>query len=352
MNPIVRELVTKLSFALDKTNLVKFEKAIFGFKTQFTIAAGIFTGLVKKVLDFTQAAAQGVLQTKDIATYAGIAVEEFAALQNVAKKFNIPLESFNSAIQEIATGLKQAAFGEGRLVEIANRTFGAIDFRKANGDLLNAREYLFQIVEYLGRVKDESDKLAILGQIFSPEEAGKWARFLGIGVENIKKATENEREYGRVVAASTANAEQYLKDVANLKTEFEKLTQTIAYHLVPIVGNAFAHINDIIQSVKENGALFTAGRFIKRIGATIADLAPNEIPGFDIKKRYDVPNDWYSMNRNQTPTITNNNTIQIDVPPGTPFEQANLIADSVQRTLNNFRDQMAREIIVNHPTVE
>jgi hypothetical protein len=357
---IVRELVTKLSFNLDKTNLDKFERTINSFKVKFAIQSSLIAKSVQAIFSFATGVADAAVQTKDLADYAGIAVDEFVALKNAAQQFSINPESFNAAIQKIAIGIKEASRGSGELLQIINETQGRINFKGLNGELLNAKDVLLQIFDEINRISDKSEKLRILGNIFDPQSAGAWLRAIEQGSGEFSKLIDKEKEFGKAFENSIPSFISFQKDVASLNNEFSKLIQTIAQEIVPGLTKAVSGTNSFVEhfkktpkvepeEIKEASRDFWRGLFG---GKTNLDTLKEKQAEEDAIFKREVEDRRQAIQNRSSINITNNNRFEVNVPQGTTQEQGVAINQQIQAAFSSLKDEMAREVINNSPQVE
>ena len=366
---IVRELVTRLGFTFDRTNLDKFERSIVGFKTKVTIAAAGVAAAFKKGFDFVSNIADAAVATKDLADYAGIAAEEFVALQNAARKLSLDPQKFAQGVQKLAIGIKEASRGAGEFFEIVKQTQGRINFRGLQGELLSVREVLLQIFDYINAIPDQSEKLRILGNLFDPESAGAWLRVVSQGRQEFIQLVDKEKEFGKAFQSSIPEMIKFQQEVSNLGKEWDKLTQTIAQALVPVLHQSLAGFNAIIDRGKELGGGFSgflkgAGEAVKLGVEDLVGVFTGEensyIRGLKERQAAEDMDFWRRVNEQQaanaqnrnSANVTNNNTFEFNVPPGTTEQQASFMSDQLKQTLNSYWDEKTREVISNNPQVE
>jgi len=353
---VVRELVTKLGFQFDRSNLDKLERSIIGFKTKASIALGLIGTLAKKTIDFFGGIADGVVETKDLADYSNIALENFVALRSAAAKFSIKPTQFNQSVEKLSISIKQASRGFGELFRLAEETQGKVNFRGLNGELLNVKDILFQIGDYINSIGDKSEKLRILGNIFSPESAGAWLRFLEQGNEQIGLLVEKETEFAKGFQASVDGAIKLQNQISELSVQWDKFATKILELTVPSLVNFFSSINKFIDDVRSKGVWETittnASQIDPRSFTTgVPRLKPEFDPESEVYKRMQIERDQAVQNQNST-SIINNNNFQFNVPAGTPEQTASYTVDQVQKTLDQFWLEKTREIINNNPQVE
>lgn len=358
---IVRELVTKLGFQVDRTNLDRFERSIVGFKTKFALAATGIGLAVRKTVDFFSGIADAVVQTKDLADFAGVAVKEFVALRNVAEKFNIRPEQFNDAFQRLSLSIKEASRGAGEFFEIVKQTNGRINFKNAQGELLKTTEVFRQIIDYINTIEDRSEKLRILGNIFSPDQAGAWLRIVEQGPKAIDQMIEKELQFSDAFEKNVDDAIRFQRELNTAGKELTKLIHLAATPVLSFLGKSVGGINVIADTTKEKG--FFGG--VNLVGEAIAD-AFNTFVGREtlsnVQKQVEQDDAEFlrrfkeqeinRINNQNQATVINNNTFDFNVPPGTTEQQAGFISDAIKVTLDSYWDEKTREVFNNNPQVE
>lgn len=366
---VVRELVTRLSFAFDKTNLNKFEQSISGFKTRFDIFNLAVKNTVGRLFEFTTGIADAAIQTKDLADYSGIALTDFIALRNAAAKLSLPAESFNSAIEKISINIKQASRGFGELFQIVKETNGRVNFKDLNGDLLNAKDVLFQIFDEVNRISDRSEKLRILGNFFDPQSAGAWLRVIEKGRAEFEKLVIAEQAGAKAQADQSDSLIEYRKQVSAIAVEWEQVYQTIASYVAPKLLDVLQQTNKIITATKAGGSTFSSfWKALGDIGGRInspqdaIDLMSGQFQQKRIQReKLDVENSVdlrraqeFEANRasNNNNSATFNNKFEFNVPPGTTEQTANFMSEAIRLTLNDLWTEKTREVFANNPQVE
>ncbi len=374
MSAIVRELVTRLSFSFDRTNLVKFERAISDFRTKFNIAKLEIGGLVNSIFDFATSAADAALATKDIADYAGIALNEFVALQTAAQKLTLRPDQFNRGILKLSQDLREAEIGAGRLFDIARQSGDKINFRDVNGKLVTTENLLFQIFEYLNSIQDPKRRQFVAGNIFDVESAGAWLRVVEQGPIAFKELVSAQKEYANNFKESIPAVIEYQKNLASLSAEWGKLAFTLAKVVVPVLAEVLGGLNQILEDTQQAGF----GQTLSNIGASFAnafdfsklfhDADTLEKMREQVQRNQDA-DFWKQADRERQQQFFNsvdaeaqriqggfsnsmNNTFEFNVPPGTTEQQATVMTEQLKGVLNNFKDEMARDIINNSPQVE
>lgn len=363
---IIRELVTRLGFSFDRTNLDKFERSIVGFKTKATIAVGLIGTAFKKTLDFATDFSDKILKSSALAKFSKSTIEEVQALENVFKNFNISPEVFQNFFGKLSLGIKEASRGvDSEFRKLVTQSQGAVRLY-VDGQLTTSKQAIEDIFSYIKTLSDESEKIRIVQNIFGVDLATADAI---IDLANLTKnefdiLIEKEKQSIGQLDNATEAAKKFKSQVNELNTEWGKLTDTLAKALVPVLAQVLGGFNAIIEDTKSLGFVKTA----KNIGSTIGEifdfssLFHNEAELENMKMNVQrikeqniqsaVEIERQKIHNQNSNTISNNNKFEFNVPPGTTEQQANFMSEQVKSTLNTFWDEKTREIINNNPQVE
>ncbi len=370
---VLRELVTKLSFQFDRTNLDKFENSIVGFKSKFAIAGASLTAFAKKIYNFVSDISDSALAGNDLADAARVSADEFFALENALKKVGISQDSFRGKVSEISHDLLEASRGFGKFYEIARQTNNKVTFKNIDGSLKNVRQVLEDVASHIQSLPSQSEKLRFLGNFFSPEEAATWLRLFSGGADQFSKLVDKEKEFAKALADSKQQTISFKNETEKLFTEWSNLTTLVGLSLVPYIAQAAKGYNEIIQSVKTNGSLQTAidvvsvGEKVNRdnlldfaLGGKkredLTHLEALESFGRDLERVVDFlgsqASSLLNSAKNVYDNVTINNTFEITAPNGQVDGQASAFIDEVRSVIRQENDRMIQEVFINSPQVE
>jgi hypothetical protein len=358
---IVRELVTRLGFTFDRSNLDKFERSIIGFKTKVAVAVGTIGFAFKKVLDYANDFSDKVLKNSALAKFAKTSANELEALQNVFQKFNVPTEVFQGFFGQLTLGIKEASRGvDNEFRRLVTQSQGAVRLF-VNGQLTTSKQAIDDIMAYLRSIADESEKLRIVQKIFGVDVATAEAI---TNIANLTKAEFNsliEQEKRSVEQLDNAKkaAVEFKKQVNQLGVEWNKFSDNVAAFAIPFLNKSLGGINVIAEEAKSGGFVGAA----KFVHAAIEDFFAG-FRGEDYlsKVKREVAADEQDFRRrlteyqqgtmNTQANVTNNNKFEFNVPPGTTEQQATFLTEAVKTTMSSFWDEKVREVINNNPQVE
>ena len=361
---IVRELVTKLGFQVDKTGLDKFEKSIIGFKTKFALTSAAITAVVSKTLNYFSDIGRAAVSTQQLAEQTKIATEQLIAMREAAKDFYLDPEQFDSYFKRLSEGLREGKAGFGTLIEAIQRSRGKLNLTPffQTGDVKAAFD---AILDYVGSLKDVQDQVAALKHIFGEDNPQGLLAIVKAGKTVFDEASKANLEYAKTQAQTTANLGDYNKNLQVFYREIKNIEILFVQNILPAVTEALRLIGDAFKGFGVIKEQFNEGGFLggaKFLGNAFADPVlglfgydslsrlkrEQEEEQADFQRRVE---EYKTQNNIRSPT-TINNRVDINVAPGTSQEQAQMIGAGVREAMQEFWDEKTREIQNNNPQAE
>lgn len=357
---IVRELVTRLGFTFDRTNLDKFERALVGFKTRVAVAVGTIGFAFKKVLDYADDFSNKVLKNSAIAKFANTSVQELDALQRVFQKFNIPTDKFQDFFSNITLGIKEASRGvNNQFRQLVTQSQGAIRLY-IDGQLTTSKKAIDDIFAYIRSKTDESEKSRIVQNIFQvdAQAAQDIINLSNLTRSEFDKLVESEKRSIEQLKASEQAARDFKVQINQLSIEWNKFNDNVAAFAVPLLNQSLGGINLLLGKTKEEGVSSSLSFVHSAIEDFFASFRGEDYLS-KVKRQVAEEDDYfkrqlqeYQINAGNNATITNNNKFEFNVPPGTDEKTANFFTEAIKTSLNSMWDEKTREVINNNPQVE
>lgn len=360
---IARELVTRLSFAFDRTNLDKFEKAISNFKTKFDIAALTIRTAFNRIVDYGKEFSDKILKNDAIARFTKTSISDLTALQNAFQKFDVPKENFTNFFEDLSIQIREAAVGiNNEFRELVTKSQGAVRLY-VNNQVTTAKQALDDIRKHIRNYDDETRQLSAIQRIFKVDAQTSAAiqALFKLTDDEFDKLIEKERIAADVLEKSRDIAKDFKKQINQMETEWTKFADKVAQFAVPFATQAFGGLNDIIETGQNEG-IFSS---IKFIGEAIADGVLTAFGHGNLQEvqrevlaedtdfwRRVQEQELKKITNNNSGSVTNNNKFEFNVPPGTTEQQANVMAEWLKLTLNTYWDEKTREVMNNNPQVE
>lgn len=363
---IVRELVTRLGFQVDKTGLDKFEKSIIGFKTKFALVSGAIAATVAKTLDYFKGISVAAQDTEFLAKQTGIATSRFVALRKAAEDVQLDPSKFDAYFGRLAKLLRDGKAGAGELFDILKASRGQLNLTPfiQTQDVEGAFK---AIIQYVGGLKDAQDQAAALTHILGDADRGLFA-VVESGVKRFEEATEANKAYGESYVANIPATKQYTSALNDFNKQLEKVQIAFVENILPAITKTldyttqgFKGVGVIKEKYDESGLKNTSDFVGQAIADSVYRLFGYE-PLVDVQNRvYQEDAEFYrrlgeyqreqQINKN-IGGATINNRVDVNVAPGTTEQQAQMIGAGVREAMQEFWDEKTREIQNNNPQAE
>lgn len=363
---IVRELVTRLGFQVDKTGLDKFEKSIIGFKTKFALVSGAIAATVAKTLDYFKGISVAAQDTEFLAKQTGIATSRFVALRKAAEGFQLEPDKFDAYFNRLAKLLRDGKAGAGELFDILKASRGQLNLTPfiQTQDVEGAFK---AVIQYVGGLKEAQDQAAALNHVLGDADRGLFA-IVEAGSKEFEKATEANKAYGESYVANIPATKEYTSALNAFYTQLEQIQIAFVENLLPAVTKTLDYATQGIKGIgvitnefEENGFKKTADFVGQAIADSVYRLFGYE-PLVDVQNRvYQEDAEFYrrlgeyqreqQINNTRGPT-TITNKVEVNVAPGTSEEQASSLGAVARAAMEDFWDEKTRELNNNNPQAE
>lgn len=340
---VVRELVTKLNFRLDRKGIQNFNRTVSEFKSQMLLVSGVVAGFTTAFVKTLQSFSDGVLKADDMARAAGVATNEFIALQDAAKEFRISPDQFARGFSALDQSVRDARFGFGKLFDISKQL--DIPIRDANGEIKTTNEIFDLIIDAISKIEDETTRLDIAKNLFGD------ARFGDIQIDKLRKSQDQLKQTPETIEKSVEASDRFNQSLNKVVDTSKKF----AFDLFPPVLNKTSEIIEGIQGdlnrIQQGGFFDTIQKTFQETGIsgavnrtldTISSFFTSPIPlGNQLNQ---IPGNGDSP---QSSNINVNTRIEIQPPEGSEDQQRQFFEESARVAFEqNFNDQF--NIILNN----
>lgn len=365
---IVRELLVRLGFQTDKRAINQTNQAITGFRTRFAFVAATATYAFSRIASFFNDIAKATLDSDDLAKSLGISLRELTKIQGAARQVGrLDFSQTSEALTKVQTLLTDYQSGTSRVfADIARDAANAGFFLDPKGDAVKNFKILLQ---YLGSIKDETQRIRIAGNIFGGNLKNRISD-LSEEFDKFEKAIPDFEKLGKDVEASKDPILAYKDSINTLTSAWENLTLKLSQTVIPaltLVANVAAGISELFEGLFKfdldfakkglSSASSSLDGFYKSIGlqrffdffknAEIKQVAENVADYVLTPQPYD-----YEGMRAARSNITLNSEFNISVPAGTPEETVTYVSEEVDRRFKAAAAKMFQEIQSNNPMVE
>lgn len=333
---IARELVTKISFKVDKKGVESFNRTILGFKTRMAIATAAVTGFVAGFIKSVGAVADTILATDELGKSVGIAANRVDGMKKTFLKFRIPESATAGALIKLNEQILLARQGQGQLFKEAQD--GAIEIRDEFGEILPTEQILFNFLEGLGKIRNEQNARLLSQQILGS------ANFADL-------AKENREEIERLIKSNSLSSEAYKEATAQARefdTALTDLNNTIKNFIIQNVAPVLKATATGIKQTSE----FINPQIVDKVKREITEENEKFLPEFQRELEKLTPEARQRFEERQQKSIDIRNTINITVPAGTEDNQRDFIERTAQESFDVMFDDKMELIGNDFPIME
>ena len=340
---IIRELVTKLNFQLDRRGIQNFNRTVTEFKSQMLLVSGVVAGFTTAFVKTLQSFANGVTQADDMARAAGIATNRFIAMEQAASKFRISREQFRTGFNALDQSVRNARFGFGRLFNISQQL--QIPIRQANGELKGTEEIFELLIEAIGNIDDETTRIDIAKNLFGE------GRFADIQIDQYRQFQNELEQTPEAIERANIESQRFQKSLAELVNISEQFSFQIFPPILEKTSEIIKGVTDDLKRIQDQGFLGAIRQSFQddgfsgvfgRIGRTFQD-ASSLLFGSPETQLNQIP----ANGNNQQSNVNVNTRIEIQPPDGSEEQQREFFRESARVAFEeNFNDQF--NIILNN----
>lgn len=243
---IVRELVTKLGFTLEKAKLQRAEQAFERLHAQAKsinkallylggAATAAFTGLLGIAKSTAEAGDEALKTSQKI----GVSVESFQRLAYAGKLADISSEGLATSLKFLSKNMVSAVKDGGETAK-AFKSIG-IDPKKYLND---TEGLLLAVADRISKMPDGARKTALSLELMG-KSGSEMIPFLNAGGNAIRELGDQAQRYGLVIGKEAAQRSEVFNDRITEFTEALKgLRNTVGSRLIPVLDEQIKRILD------------------------------------------------------------------------------------------------------------
>ena len=203
------------------------------------VLGGIVTGLAKATLSTAETSKE--LET--LSSVTGFSVEALQELDYAGTALGVESDQITDSMKDLTSAMRDARGGSEDM-QSAFDTLG-VKVSKNNGDLRSANEVYFEVIDALGRVRNETERDALAMQIFG-EEAQKLNPLIEAGIDTLGGLAQEANSLGYVMDTETVSKFSDLQDsLGQLEKQSEAVKNSFAVVLLPILTQFLSVISSI-----------------------------------------------------------------------------------------------------------
>ncbi|MCP5525013.1 MAG: phage tail tape measure protein [Verrucomicrobiales bacterium] len=198
----------------------------------------------------------------------GVLPETLSTLGHAAGLSKSNSEELQKSLEKLGRSISEAGDGVTTYTDAFSKL--GVEVRNADGTMRSTGEVFFDLADAFQKLPDGPQKTALAMDLLGKSGA-KLIPMLNQGSAAIQEMQEEARAFGLEVDGNAAKAAGDFNDnLDRLKAAAKGLWQTVAQDLLPILVQL---TKQVVQSVKEGGALLTLAHGIATVLKTIIRLS-------------------------------------------------------------------------------
>lgn len=244
-------------------------RALDGTKASTIALVGVVAGLVTGFGKLTIETAQAADEILTMSSVTGLATDTIQEMNYAAELLDVSADTITGSMGKMIRSMDDARSGSKDAAEAFRKLH--VGIRDSSGQLKDSEQMFYEIIDALGRVKNETERDAIAMQIF-----GRSARELNPLIEKgsgaLKELAEQAHEMGYVMSGDTLEAFGKLDDAMQMwDNQVQTLKNSLAMVLLPVLTSFFELLNKIdpkiLATVAIIGTIATIGiAVVKAVG--------------------------------------------------------------------------------------
>ena len=241
-----------------------------GVNKSAAILIGTLGGVVYALGKVTLSAADSADEIAELAGKTGMSTETIQELNYAADFLETSTETIGSSMAKMTRNMDSARSGTGDAAE----AFKALHIRikDGNGKLKDSETVFYQVIDALGRVRNETEKDALSMAIFG-KSAMDLNNLILAGSDGVKEYAKQAHEVGAVMDDETIAKMNELKDATDkMNQQWDAVKLQFAQVLLPIMTDLAEAINGISTDTLKNGIIIAG--IILTIGLVVSAILP------------------------------------------------------------------------------
>lgn len=247
-------------------------KKFDGVSESVGLAVTAVVGIGKKLTEFATDAASAADDLLTLSAKTGIATEELQKLQYASTFVDVEVSTMTSSIQKLTRNMDEARSGNAELAS----TFRDLGVRvtDSHGKLKDANTVFYEVIDSLGKMKNETERDAASMKIFG-KSAAELNPLIKAGSEEMKRLGKEAEDMGVILGDETVAAYGRLNDAMDRsKIKLDDMKTRLGLALLPVleaVLDIFTSIpTPVLLGVAAFGAIVAIGLKVATTMKTVA----------------------------------------------------------------------------------
>ena len=176
----------------------------------------------------------------------GYNIENVSAMGGALKRFGGDTQSVINSLNALNSGLHEAKFGGGALIDVAKR-YG-LSISTSNGKLMSAEQLLNSLSRQLQRY-DKQTRVAIASQLGLDESL---VRAFSNGGAELQKLIDKQKQYGIITAKDVRISDNFNNAVLDLKDSFGGVVKMFSRLVLPLLTKLIKLLTSFVEFMKKH----------------------------------------------------------------------------------------------------
>ena len=176
----------------------------------------------------------------------GYNIENVSAMGGALKRFGGDTQSVINSLNALNSGLQDAKFGGGALIDVAKR-YG-LSISTSNGKLMSAEQLLNSLSRQLQRY-DKQTRVAIASQLGLDESL---VRAFSNGGAELQRLIDKQKQYGIITAKDVRISDNFNNAVLDLKDSFGGVVKMFSRLVLPLLTKLIKLLTSFVEFMKKH----------------------------------------------------------------------------------------------------
>lgn len=270
---IIADFANKLGINLP-AGADKAIRALDNTKASTLALVGVVAGLVKGFANATVETAKAADEILTLSSTTGLATDTIQKMNYASELLDVSTETITGSMSRMIRSLNQAQKGTGDAADAFRKL--RVNIRDSRGQLKDSETLFYQVIDALGKVRNETERDALAMQLFG-RSARELNPLIEAGSGALKELGDEAERMGYVMDEEALESLGALDDaMQRFKNQTQTFKQSIAMVMLPVLTSLFETLNKIdpkiIATVAIIGSIaavaITVARGIKSITDT------------------------------------------------------------------------------------
>ena len=176
----------------------------------------------------------------------GYNIENVSAMGGALKRFGGDTQSVINSLNALNSGLQDAKFGGGALIDVAKR-YG-LSISTSNGKLMSAEQLLNSLSRQLQRY-DKQTRVAIASQLGLDESL---VRAFSNGGAELQRLIDKQKQYGVITAKDVRISDNFNNAILDLKDSFGGVVKMFSRLVLPLLTKLIKLLTSFVEFMKKH----------------------------------------------------------------------------------------------------